>query len=478
MSIPALGKPEPSQFSPPQMMEQAEIFAMSKTSKPTGVAMGLAIMAGIFISLAFVFYTTVTTGNASLGWGLNRLIGGLAFSLGLILIVVCGGELFTSTVLSLINRVNGQISTSKLVSTWAKVFVGNFIGAAFLVALVMGAQLYANGAGQWGLNALNIAQHKLHHSPLQAFSLGVLCNMLVCLAIWMTFSTKNIGTKAMLMMMPVALFVSSGFEHCIANLFMVPLGIAIQSTAGPEFWLTLGVDSSVYADLTWGHFIVNNLIPVTIGNIVGGAVVVGLGYRTIFRTLPKATATSTATVIDFSQKFRAFALPLGQRRISDIMDAKPLLLRGDQTVAAACAELQRLQLEGAVVVDANLAVIGYFSHHDVMVDLWRNNYQRRDEGRLVQHVMSTEVTSINGNEMVLTVAEQICIAPQQLYPVNQQGALINPNGNKQAPHLSQYQDYPVVVNQQVVGRISRLHIASVMQTLFENNETQRSLESA
>ncbi len=174
-------------FSPVEMMAEAEKFALSKAKKNTGMTLSLAIMAGAFIGLAFLFYITVTTGAAQSGWGLSRLAGGLAFSMGLILIVICGGELFTSSVLSSISWANKQISFGKMLSIWAKVYFGNFIGAMLLLTIVAAAGLYQLDHGQWGLNALNIAQHKLHHTPVQAFALGILCNLLVCLAIWLTF---------------------------------------------------------------------------------------------------------------------------------------------------------------------------------------------------------------------------------------------------------------------------------------------------
>ncbi|WP_241909792.1 formate transporter FocA, partial [Vibrio sp. 10N.261.55.A7] len=207
------------------MMNQAEKFALSKSQKSNGTILGLSTMAGTFIGLAFIFYITVTTGSEATSWGLNRFIGGLAFSMGLILIVLCGGELFTSSVLSCISWANKQISLRTMLGIWGKVYIGNFLGAMLLLLLVTAAGLYQLDGGQWGLNALNIAQHKLHHTPLQAFSLGILCNLLVCLAIWLTFSSDNAMTKALLTMLPVAMFISSGFEHCVANMFMVPLGI-------------------------------------------------------------------------------------------------------------------------------------------------------------------------------------------------------------------------------------------------------------
>lgn len=147
-----------------------------------------------------------------------------------------------------------------------------------MVGLIMAAGLYELDGGNWGLNALKVAQHKLHHTWIQAFSLGILCNMLVCLGIWMTFASRESLTKAILLILPVAMFVSSGFEHSIANLFMVPFGITIQAVASPEFFASLGVTQEQFADLTVANFIFKNLIPVTLGNIVGGGVIVGLGY--------------------------------------------------------------------------------------------------------------------------------------------------------------------------------------------------------
>ncbi len=257
------------QLLPPEMMIEAERFALSKASKSSSMTVSLAVMAGAFIGLAFLFYITVTTGSASAGWGLSRFAGGLAFSLGLILIVLCGGELFTSSVLSSISWANKQISFRKMMSIWAKVYVGNFIGAMLLLALVFAAGLYQLDHGQWGLNALNIALHKVHHTPVQAIALGVLCNLLVCLAIWLTFCTSNPLTKAILTILPVAMFVSTGFEHCVANMFMIPLAIAIQSFAPESFWLSINASPNTYADLNIVQFITANLIPVTIGNIIG-----------------------------------------------------------------------------------------------------------------------------------------------------------------------------------------------------------------
>ena len=288
-------------LTPAEMMVEAENYAYGKTKKPTATVIGLAIMAGLFIGLAFVFYITVTTGSSNVGWGISKLIGGAVFSLGLILVVLCGSELFTSSVLTILAWANKQISASKMFTIWGKVYVGNFLGAMLLLALVTAGGLYESGHGQWGLNALNIAQHKLHHTFLQAFALGILCNLLVCLAVWLTFSSKNAMTKAFMTILPVALFVSSGFEHCVANMFMIPLGITIQTFAADSFWHEIGVNASQYADITVANFIFKNLIPVTLGNIVGGAVLVGLGNWVVFSLPYKNKEHATHSAVEKKQ---------------------------------------------------------------------------------------------------------------------------------------------------------------------------------
>lgn len=270
---------EPSQVSSHfSCYSQAEVYGKSKVVKAPWQSFGLAIFAGAFIALAFVFFLTVTTGAGDSAWGLVRLVGGIAFSLGLMLVVICGGELFTSTVLSSVAWAQKQVTTSELLKCWCRVYIGNFVGAMFMVGLIMAAGSYQLDGGHWGLNALKVSQHKLHHTWIQAFSLGILCNMLVCLGVWMTFASRDSLAKALLLILPVAMFVSSGFEHSIANMFMVPLGITIHAVASPEFFASLGVTYEQFADLTITKFIFNNLIPVTLGNIVGGGVIVGLGY--------------------------------------------------------------------------------------------------------------------------------------------------------------------------------------------------------
>ncbi len=263
-------------LKPEAIAAVAEDITYGKATKPAAKTFMLAITAGAFISIAFVFYITV------LATGGSKLAGGVCFALGLILCVILGGELFTSTTLTLVARAANRITWSQMLKNWAIVYFGNLIGGLIMVALIMLSSQYMNTSGQWGLTALNVAQHKIHHTFVEAVALGILCNLMVCLAAWMAFGGRTMTDKALIMILPVAMFVASGFEHSIANMFMIPVGIAIQTFAGPEFWQAISADPAKYADLTIGHFIVNNLIPVTIGNIIGGGMI-GLTYWFIFR---------------------------------------------------------------------------------------------------------------------------------------------------------------------------------------------------
>lgn len=264
-------------LKPEAIAAVAEDITYGKATKPAAKTFMLAITAGAFIAIAFVFYITV------IATGGSKLAGGICFALGLILCVILGGELFTSTTLTLVARASNRITWAQMLKNWGIVYFGNLVGGLVMVALIMLSSQYMNTNGQWGLTALNVAQHKIHHTFIEAVALGILCNLMVCLAAWMAFGGRTMTDKALIMILPVAMFVASGFEHSIANMFMIPVGIAIQTFAGPEFWQAIGADPAKYADLTVGHFIINNLIPVTIGNIIGGGGMIGLTYWFIFR---------------------------------------------------------------------------------------------------------------------------------------------------------------------------------------------------
>ncbi|WP_294902011.1 formate transporter FocA [Tatumella sp. UBA2305] len=267
---------------PAAMAKVAENAGVYKASKSPLTTFFLAVTAGVFISIAFTFYITATTGTGSLPFGISRLIGGFCFSLGLILVVICGADLFTSTVLIVVAKASGRISWGQLTRHWIIVYLGNLCGALFFVGLIWLSGEHMTGNGAWGLNVLQTADHKMHHTFTEAVALGVLANLLVCLAVWMSYSGHSLTDKTLAMILPVTMFVSSGFEHSIANMFMIPMGIVIKYFATHDFWQLSGASAEQFSSLTPWQFITNNLIPVTLGNIIGGGLLVGLTYWIIY----------------------------------------------------------------------------------------------------------------------------------------------------------------------------------------------------
>ncbi|MFV0575153.1 MAG: formate transporter FocA [Vibrio sp.] len=267
---------------PPDMAKKAAEAGVYKVNKPLFNTLLLAITAGMQIGIAFIFYTTVTSGTENIAPGLSHFVGGIAFSLGLILVVVTGSELFTSSTLIVVAKATGLVTWAQLIKNWALVYVGNFIGCMVLVGIMLVAQQYMSDNGEIGINAMHIAQHKMHHSFASAVALGVMANLLVCIAVWMTYAGRTLTDKMLILILPVAMFVSSGFEHSIANMFQIPFAIGIRDFAPAEFWQMTGTTAAQFADLNMMDFVMHNLIPVTIGNIIGGAVFVGIGFWSIY----------------------------------------------------------------------------------------------------------------------------------------------------------------------------------------------------
>lgn len=186
---------------------------------------------------------TSQVGAESLPWGVAKVLGGVVFATGLVLVVLTGAELFTSSTLTLTARASGRITWGQLLRNWLVVYVANFLGALTMVALIYLGGIWRTAAGGgWGAVVLKVSLHKVHHSFLEAFVLGILCNLMVCLAVWAVYSGRNTTDKVIAVTMPIALFVATGFEHSVANMFMTPLGILIAGTAGSEFWTGTGLD--------------------------------------------------------------------------------------------------------------------------------------------------------------------------------------------------------------------------------------------
>lgn len=266
---------------PAEMAVRAEQVGIRKAEMPALPMFTLAGLAGAFISLGAVFATTVSAGGAALPYGLVRLFAGLAFCLGLILVVVGGAELFTGNNLIVMAWASGKVTTRALLRNWALVYVGNFAGSFATAILMFFTRQYTFGADAVGIMALKTAVAKVEHTFLQALALGILCNALVCMAIWLTFSARSTWDKIAAIIFPIAAFVAAGFEHSVANMYFIPYAILVK-VFDPEFISRIGDSVPRLEVLTWKSFLLANLLPVTIGNIIGGAALVAAVYWSIY----------------------------------------------------------------------------------------------------------------------------------------------------------------------------------------------------
>lgn len=266
---------------PPEAALACEAAGAAKAGRDAVALMVLGFLAGAFIALGAVFMTVVLSGTGDLAWGVARLLGGLVFSLGLILVIVGGAELFTGDSLMIVACASGRISLAALLRAWSLVYAGNIAGAVGTAALVFLAGQHGFGGGSVGQTALAIASAKAALPTLQLFFLSVLCNVLVCLAVWMSFAGHSIADKVLVIVPPIAAFVAAGFEHSIANMYFLPYALAIKAWAAPEFWTTLGVTAADYPELTPSAAL-HNIVVATIGNLIGGSLMVGVVYWFVY----------------------------------------------------------------------------------------------------------------------------------------------------------------------------------------------------
>lgn len=261
-------------YSPREIAERVENVGVTKARLPLGSQVALGLLAGGFIGLGAMFYTLIMA-DGSLGFALARLLGGVAFSLGLILVVVAGAELFTGNNLLVMAVVARRIPVGKLVQNLAVVYAANFAGAVLLAGLVALSGSWKAGDSAVGRAAVAMALAKCTLPFGEAFFRGVLCNVLVCLAVWLAMAGRTVTDKVLAIVFPVAAFVACGFEHSVANMYFIPLGIFLRE-------LGMGVGGAGAQALNWSG-LCHNLLPVTLGNLVGGAGLVGLVYWTIYR---------------------------------------------------------------------------------------------------------------------------------------------------------------------------------------------------
>lgn len=258
-------------YSPPEIANNFVTLGQKKAALSTGRMLVLAVFAGAFIALAGAGASTapVTVASASAG----KLIGACIFPAGLAMVLLAGSELFTGNCLMSVALLEKKISWGAMLRNWVLVYVGNFIGAAAVAAAFVLSGTPALFGNALGGALINTAAAKVSLSFGAAFLRGVLCNLLVCLAVWIAAGAKDVTGKVIGLFFPIMLFVLCGFEHSIANMFYIPAGML--AAMDPAYLAAAAVDPSV---LTLGAFFVRNLLPVTLGNIVGGAVLVGGGY--------------------------------------------------------------------------------------------------------------------------------------------------------------------------------------------------------
>ena len=268
---------------PAEMAVRAEQVGVRKAQLNVVSMFMLAVLAGAFIALGAVFATTVMAGASTmLPYGVIRLLAGSVFSLGLILVVVAGAELFTGNNLIVMAWASRKISTRLLVKNWFVVYLGNFVGSLATAGVMYLTGQFAFGSGSVGLAALATADSKTKLDFIQAIALGIMCNSLVCLAVWLSYSARSAVDRVVTIIPPIAAFVTSGFEHSIANMYFIPIGLLIKALAPASFWTSIGKTAADYPTLTWDRFFFGNLLPVTIGNIIGGSIMVGLVYWFVY----------------------------------------------------------------------------------------------------------------------------------------------------------------------------------------------------
>ena len=266
---------------PQEMAEKAEAIGVRKSETPFFAMFTLSLLAGAFIGLGAMFSTITAAGSASLPYGVARLLIGLTFCIGLVLVIVGGAELFTGNNLVVMAWASGKVSTRSLLHKWVIVYFGNFVGAIGTAVMVFLTRQYTFNVGSVGEAALKIAASKVDLGFIQALMLGVLCNLLVCLAVWLSFSARSTTDKILAIIFPVTAFVAASFEHSVANMYFIPYAIFIK-TFDPAFVTSLAERAPELSRLTWSAFFLDNLLPVTIGNIIGGAGLVAAIYWFIY----------------------------------------------------------------------------------------------------------------------------------------------------------------------------------------------------
>ncbi len=259
---------KPDALSPAETEAKTEGIGVTKASMAAGKCFVSSMLAGAFIAFGGMYFC-VFLGDPNIPFAVQRMVGGICFCLGLVLVLCCGAELFTGNSLMCCAKASGKINWSSLVKDWALVWVGNFVGALVAVALIYLAKVYAMNGGAVGEAMVSVAVSKVTPDWGTLFFKGIMCNIFVCLAVWIGFASRTVTDKVIGIILPISAFVACGFEHCVANMFFLPTGLLLNSMGiGAEGAITIGG-------------ILFNLSAATLGNIVGG-VLVGMAYWYIY----------------------------------------------------------------------------------------------------------------------------------------------------------------------------------------------------
>ena len=279
---------------PGEMARRAELSGVQRASMDPLTILVLSLVGGAFVAFGAIFSTTVSAGSGGLPFGVAKLLSGTVFSVGLVMVVVAGAELFTGNNLIVMAWASGKVTTTSLLLNWLLTFVGNCVGAMATAGLMLCTTQYTFGSGAVGLAALTTANSKAALAFVPALALGIMCNALVCLAAWMCYSARTAVDRVALIILPVAAFAAAGFEHSIANAYFIPMGLLIKATAPDSFWLSIGKTAADFPALSWSGF-VGNLVPVAIGNIIGGALLVAAVYWFVYLRNPGRGAPTAPT---------------------------------------------------------------------------------------------------------------------------------------------------------------------------------------
>lgn len=257
--------------APVEIIDTAKAGLLAKARAPMATMVVSSMFAGAMIAMGFIFFVTSQVGWTDFPTGLAKVLGGLVFSTGLGLVIITGADLFTSTSMTTFIVKERAMTVGEMLRHWVIVYFSNMLGAFLMALLVFFAGCAGQYKGAWGAVVLNVSLSKVGHSFTESLFLGILCNMLVCLAVWLSFAGKTVADKILAIALPVGLFVASGFEHSVANMFLIPLGLLIKGQANPAVMEAMAGKS--LESLTVTSYLAGNLLPVTIGNIIGGSII-------------------------------------------------------------------------------------------------------------------------------------------------------------------------------------------------------------